>query len=245
MRGSGVLRILASILLIAFATASAADEAAVRRLINSKLHSGGTIESVQKTPYGDLFEVAIRTPEGILLYYVDGGATVIITGSVIDARTGQDFTGERQRKLSAVKWESLPFESAVTTVRGSGRRKIAVFSDPNCPFCKRFEATLDRIGDITVHIFLYPVIKPESVPLSKSVWCSRDRTKAWNDLMLRGIQPQARPDCDTPVERLVQLGQRLGATSTPTWFLADGERRSGALPLEELLPLLDKTASRN
>ena len=240
-----MIRILAAALLIVFATGSAADEVAVRRLINSKLQSGDNIESVQKTSYGDLYEVAMRTAEGPMIYYVNSGATVIIVGSVIDARTGQDLTAARQRTLSALKWESLPFDSAVTTVRGSGRRKIAVFSDPNCPFCRRFEATLEKVGDITVHIFLYPVIKPESVALTKSVWCSQDRARAWNDLMLRSIQPQARPDCDTPVEKLVQLGRRLGATSTPTWFLPDGERRNGAIPLEQLLPLLEKTSSRN
>lgn len=240
-----MIRILAAALLIVFAGGSAADEAAVRRLINAKLRPGSKIEAVQKTSYGDLYEVAIRTPEGPTIYYVDSGATVIILGNVIDARTGQDLTEARQQKLAAVKWESLPFDSAVTTVRGSGRRKIAVFSDPNCPFCKRFEATLEKIGDITVHIFLYPVIKPESVALTKSVWCSQDRAKAWNDLMLRGIRPQASPDCDTPVEKLVQLGRSLGAVSTPTWFLPDGERRSGATPPEQLLPLLDKKQPRS
>ena len=240
-----MLRILAAALLIIFAAGSSADEAAVRRLISSKLRPGDTVETVQKTSYGDLYEIAMRTAEGPLVYYVDSGATVIIAGSIIDARTGKDLTDARRRALSAIKWDSLPLQSAVTTVRGSGRRKIAVFSDPNCPFCQRFEATLDKVADITVHIFLYPVIKPESVALTKSVWCSPDRARAWNDLMLRGIRPRASPDCDTPVDKLVQLGRRLGASSTPTWFLPDGERRSGTMPLEQLLPLLDKTSLGN
>jgi len=239
-----MIRILAATLLVIFSAAAAADEAAVRRLITSKLRPGNKIEAVQKMPYGDLYEVALRTPEGPLIYYVDSGASVIILGNVIDAKTGQDLTEARQRKLTTFKWESLPFASAVTTVRGNGRRKIAVFSDPNCPFCKRFEATLDKIDDITVHIFLYPVIKPESVPLTKSVWCSGDRAKAWNDLMLRGIRPQAAPDCETPVEKLVELGRRLGATSTPTWFLASGERYNGALPLDQVRRLLDGASPR-
>lgn len=237
-----MIRIVATVFLIVYAAAAMADEAAVRRLIDSKLRSGENLESVQKTSYGDLYEVVIRSAEGPLIYYVDDGATVIIAGSVIDARTGQDLTEARRSKLSAIKWASLPFESAVTTVRGSGRRKIAVFSDPYCPFCKRFEETLEKVGDVTVHIFLYPVIKPESITLTKSVWCSKDRAKAWNDLMLRGVQPQARPSCDTPVEKLVELGRRLGATSTPTWFLANGQRYRGALPLEHVRRLLDETS---
>ena len=242
--GRAILAAIGAATLVVFAAAAQADEAAVRRLINSKLRPGDKVESVQKTSYGDLYEVVLRTAGAPFIYYVDSGATVIISGSVIAARTGQNLTEARQRKLTAVRWESLPLESAVTTVRGNGRRKIAVFSDPNCPFCKHFETTLDKIDDITVHIFLYPVIKPESVPLTKSVWCSKDRAKAWNDLMLRGVQPQASPDCDTPVEKLVELGRRLGAISTPTWFLANGERYQGALPLEQVRVLLDEASPR-
>jgi thiol:disulfide interchange protein DsbC len=93
-----------------------------------------------------------------------------------------------------------------------------------------------------VHIFLYPVIREESVALTKSVWCSADRSKAWNDLMLRGVAPTAKPDCETPVEKLLDLGRRLGATSTPTWFVESGERYTGAIPLEEIRRALD-TAS--
>ena len=83
--------------------------------------------------------------------------------------------------------------------RGSGRREIAIFSDPNCPYCQHFESDLAKVDDITVHIFMYPVIRPDSVRLTKAVWCSKDRVKAWNDLMLKRIEPTAKPDCDTPV----------------------------------------------
>lgn len=233
-------RLFLTAALLGAAPAGLADEAAVRRLVQDKLRPvGGQIESVQKVPFGDLYEVVIRSGEGPKVYYVDGGATVIIAGQVIDAKSGRNLTEERQRKLSAVKWNSLPFDDAVTTTRGTGRRKIAVFSDPNCPFCKRFEKDLARLNDITVHVFLYPVIKAESVAETKSVWCSKDRAKAWNDLMLRDIYPGAKPDCDTPVEKLLALGRRLGASSTPTWFVETGERYQGALPLDEVMRLLD------
>jgi thiol:disulfide interchange protein DsbC len=147
---------------------------------------------------------------------------------------------ESTHRAPRIDWKSLPFDSAITTVRGDGRRKIAVFSDPNCPYCKRFEKDLAKLDDITVHIFLYPVIKPDSVRLTKSVWCSKDRAKAWHDLMLRGVEPAAKPDCDTPVEKLVALGRKLGANSTPTWFLENGERYRGAFALEDVRQLLDK-----
>jgi thiol:disulfide interchange protein DsbC len=173
-----------------------------------------------------------------------GEATVreMIAGQILDVRTGRNLTEERLRKLSAIHWDSLPFVSAITTVRGSGRRKIAVFSDPNCPYCQRFEKILAGIDDITVHIFLYPVIKPESVALTKAIWCSRDRAGAWHALLLRGVRPTAAPDCDTPVDTLVALGRRLGATSTPTWFLQNGERYSGAMGAEKLIKLLDESS---
>jgi len=228
-------------LLAAVPLCALADEAAIRRVIESKL-SDAKVESVQKTPYAGLYEVAVRGPEGLAVYYVDEAASVIIVGSVIEAKTGRNLTEERVRKLSAIKWESLPFEWAVSTTRGNGRRKIAIFSDPNCPYCKRFEKDLAKLDDIAIHIFLYPVIRPESVRQTKSVWCSKDRAKAWNDLMLRDIQPTASPDCATPIERIVALGRRLGADSTPTWFLPNGERFKGAMPLERVEPMLDAAA---
>ena len=125
--------------LSACAAASAlADEAAVRRLVQQKLLAGGAVESVQKVPFADLYEVVIRAADGPQIFYVDGAATVIIAGSVIDAKSGRNLTKERQRQLTAIKWESLPWQWAITDRRGTGRRKIAIFSDPNCPYCKRF-----------------------------------------------------------------------------------------------------------
>jgi thiol:disulfide interchange protein DsbC len=238
-----VRRLSAFLLLACFAATAPADEAAVRRMVEDKVRGAAEIEAIRKAPWGDLFEVVVRGPDGPQIYYVDGNATVIIAGQAIDAKSGRNLTEERLQKLSAIKWESLPFDSAITMTRGSGRRKIAVFSDPNCPYCKRFEKDLAKLDDITVHIFLYPVISPASVAQTKSVWCSKDRAKAWNDLMLRDIQPSAKPDCETPVEKLVALGRKLGATSTPTWFLENGQRHSGALPLNEVRRLLDEAAS--
>lgn len=236
-------RALVLAIFLGFALTALADEAAVRRMMQDRLRGGGQVESVQKAPFGDLYEVVIRSPEGPQLYYVDSGANVIIDGQMIDAKSGRNLTQERQRKLNTIKWNGLPFDDAITMTRGTGRRKIAVFSDPNCPYCKRFEKDLARLDDLTVHIFLYPVIKPESVTQTKSVWCSKDRAKAWNDLMLRDIPPAAKPDCVTPVEKLVALGRKLGANSTPTWFLENGERYQGALPADEVTRLLDAASA--
>lgn len=237
-----IMRLLAAAALLAAAFAAAADEAAVRRLVQDKLRGGGQLESVQKAPFGDLYEVVLRAPNGPQIFYVDSRATVIITGSVIDAKSGRNLTEERQRKLSQVKWESLPLQWAITTVRGSGRRKIAILSDPNCPYCKRLEEDLAKLDDITVHILPYAILGPASVRQAKAVWCSKDRARAWDDLMFRRIEPRPERDCETPVEQLQDYGRRIGARATPTWFLESGERFSGALPPDEVRRLLDEAS---
>jgi thiol:disulfide interchange protein DsbC len=234
--------VVAAAALFLFLPTAFADEAAVRRMVQEKLRSGGHIEGVQKAPFADLYEVVIRGPEGLQVYYVDSKATVIIAGQAIDAKSGRNLTEERRRALDRIKWESLPVDWAITSKRGTGRRKIAILSDPNCPYCKRFEEDLAKLDDITVHILPFAVISPQSIRQAKSVWCSKDRVKAWNDLMFWRIEPQAAPDCDTPVDTLVEYGRKLGATSTPTWFLESGERYSGALPLEDVRRLLDQAS---
>jgi thiol:disulfide interchange protein DsbC len=235
-------RALALLLLLGFSFSALADEAAVRAMMQQKLR-GESIQSIQKAPWGSLYEVVVRGPDGAQIYYVDNGAKVVIAGQVIDAQTGRNLTEARQRELDKVKWASLPFQWAITSKRGTGRRKIAILSDPNCPYCKRFEEDLAKLDDITVHILPWAVVKPESVRQAKAVWCSKDRVKAWNELMFRRIEPQAPTDCDNPIEKLIEFGKKLGANSTPTWFLETGERYSGALPLEDVRKLLDDASA--
>lgn len=227
---------------LASASVASANEAAVRRMLEDKMRGSGEVESVQAMPFAGLYEVVLRTPDGPAIYYVDRAATVIIAGKVFDAKTGRNLTEERERKLTAVKWESLPLQWAITSVRGTGRRKIAILSDPNCPYCMRLEGDLAKLDDITVHILPYAIIRPESVRQAKAVWCSKDRVKAWNDLMFRRIEPRPDGECDTPVEKLVQYGQSIRATATPTWFLESGDRFSGALPLDQVRRLLDEAS---
>lgn len=237
------MRLLAAAALLAAAFAVSADEAAVRRLVQDKLRGAGQLESVQKAPFADLYEVVVRTPDGLVIYYVDSRATVVISGQAFDATSGRNLTQERERKLNAIKWEGLPLQWAITTVRGSGRRKIAILSDPNCSYCKRLEEDLAKLEDITVHILPYAILSPASVRQAKAVWCSKDRAKAWDDLMFRRIEPRSERDCDTPVEKLQDYGRRIGATATPTWFLETGERFSGAMPLEQVRRLLDEASA--
>lgn len=235
-------RVVAGLVFPALSFTVTADEADVRQMVEQKLRGGGQIESIRKAPFADLYEVVIRTPDDLVIYYVDGAATVVIAGQAIDARSGRNLTEARKRELTKVKWESLPLQWAITSKRGTGRRKIAILSDPNCPYCKRFEEDLAKLDDITVHILPWAVVKPDSVRQAKAVWCSKDRAKAWNDLMFRRIEPQAPTDCDNPIDRIIEFGRKLGANSTPTWFLETGERYSGAVPLEEVRQLLDRAS---
>lgn len=239
MRAAGL--VLAGVF-AGFPFAASADEAAVRRMVEEKLRGTAKLESVRQAPWGALYEVVVRGPDGPQIYYVDEAASVIITGHAIDAKSGRNLTEERSRELDSIEWSSLPLQWAITSKRGSGRRKIAVLSDPNCPYCRRLEEALAKLDDITVHILPYAVLGPKSERQAKSVWCSKDRVKAWNDLMFRRIEPRVSPGCDNPIDELAQYGRSLSANSTPTWFLETGERYSGAMPLEEVRALLDKAS---
>jgi thiol:disulfide interchange protein DsbC len=230
---------LAALVLLCAAPAALADEAAVRGMIEQRLGAAGRIENLRKAPWGGLYEVVVSGPDGPQIFYVDEAASVFIAGRVFDARTGRDLTEERERQISAISWAKLPWQWAITSKRGTGRRKIAILSDPNCPYCKRLEEDLAKLDDLTVHIFPYAVIKPESVRQAKAVWCSKDRVKAWNDLMFHRIEPPGSIECANPIEDLIKFGRTIGARSTPTWFLENGERRSGAMPLEQVRALLD------
>jgi thiol:disulfide interchange protein DsbC len=223
--------------------AASADEQAIRQLFKSKLPNTQVI-SVEKLRYAELYEVTVQGDKGYAVFYTDALGQVMFVGNLIETRTDRNLTEERVRKLSAIDWNKLPFHWAVTTRRGQGRRQIAIFSDPNCPFCQTFEKDLAAVEDITVHIFMWPVIKLESVRQTKSVWCSKDRAKAWNDLMLKRVESTAPTDCENPIEELVALGKRLGASSTPTWFLPNGEKYVGAQPMSMVVPLLDAAARR-
>jgi thiol:disulfide interchange protein DsbC len=118
-----------------------------------------------------------------------------------------------------------------------------MFSDPYCPYCQQFEKTLQQIDDVTVYVFMYPIIRPQNADHSKAVWCSPDRAKAWLDLALQSKRPAAAATCDNPVEKVLELGRALRVNSTPTLIFANGERVAGGLPAPDLRDLLDKVAA--
>lgn len=232
-------RFLMLVLMLALAAAARADEAQIRRVVEANLR-GVKVEGVQAGPLG-LYEVRVRTSSGVRVVYTDADASHIVLGSVIDTNAGVDLTKERERKLNVVKFDSLPLDQAVKIQRGNGKRVLAMFSDPHCPYCRQFEQTLQNVNDITIYVFMYPVIRPELEDHSKAVWCSPDRSKAWLDLALNGKAPAASPTCPNPVEKNLALGQSLGVAATPTIIFLNGERISGGLRLADLNEQLDKS----
>jgi thiol:disulfide interchange protein DsbC len=221
-----------------------ANEAQIRKALEPKL-GGGTIEGVQQAPVQGLWEVRVRTERGLRLLYTDPAGVYVIDGNIYELRSNRDLTEERLRKLNAIKFESLPLDLAVKVQRGNGKRVLAMFSDPYCPACRQFERVLAQVDDITVYVFMYPVIRPENASHSRAVWCSPDRAKAWLELAAapQPKVPAAGAGCADPVDKVIDVGHKLGVNSTPTLILANGERLTGGLRAEDLRELLDQAAT--
>lgn len=231
-------RFLLAVLLLALAAGALADEAQIRRVVEEKL-GGAKVEGIQPGPLG-LFEVRFRTPSGMRIVYTDADASHIFLGTIYETASDRDLTEERLRKLNAIKFDTLPLDQAVKIQRGNGKRVLVMFSDPHCPYCRRFEQTLQKVNDITIYVFMFPVIRPELADHSKAVWCSSDRSKAWLELALNGKPPAASTSCANPIEKNLELGHRLGVTATPTLVFANGERISGGMEAADLIQQLDK-----
>jgi thiol:disulfide interchange protein DsbC len=230
-----VLVLLGPVLALAQAAEPAGrltNEAIIKRTLENRM-GGVKVEAVAKTPYLGLYEVRL---DGEILY-TDEKMNYIFSGNIIDAKTMQNITEKRLRDLTAIQWENLPLDAAVKTVRGNGKRTLAIFSDPNCPYCKRFEKDLAKVDDVTIYTFLYPILSQDSHEKSKAVWCSADKSKAWSELMLNGTVPTA-ARCDTPIENNLALGRKYRVTGTPTLIFANGERVPGAIAAEQIEKLL-------
>lgn len=200
------------------------------------------IEAVK--PSSDLpgfYEVITQT--GIV--YADANAERLINGAVLDTRTQRNLTAQRWAELNAIDFQALPLGLAIKTVKGDGRRRLAVFSDPDCPYCRDLERTLQDIPDVTIYTFMFPLdsIHPEARAKAAKIWCAQDRAAAWSQWMLQGVVPQGDACQDDSVAKAIALGETLKVNSTPTLFLADGRRVEGALAREQLEQQLNSVPS--
>lgn len=223
------MNILKLTLIAATLTASlvaSAQEATIRKNLGDRLPQLKKIDEVTKTAMAGLYEVRVNETD---IFYTDAEGNFLLQGNLIDTKQMRNLTEERVDKLTAVKFETLPLKDAFTMVRGNGKRKLAVFEDPNCGYCKRFERDLQNVDNVTVYMFLYPILGADSVEKSKNIWCAKDKTKAWQDWMLRNQTPKA-ASCDAAaIERNVALGGKYKITGTPTLIFANGSRVPGAI----------------
>ncbi|WP_374642649.1 DsbC family protein [Hydrogenophaga sp.] len=227
---SSLLALMASLSLGALA-----QEATIRKNLAERLPNLPKIDEVTKTPMDGLYEVRINQSE---IFYTDAGGNFIIQGNLIDTKARVDLTEQRVEKLTAIEFKDLPLKDAFTIVRGNGKRKVAVFEDPNCGYCKRFERDLAKVDNVTVHVFLYPILSQDSADKSRHIWCAKDKGKAFLDWMVRDITPPA-ANCDaSALVRNVEFGKKMRITGTPTLIFANGNRVPGAIPQERIEKLL-------
>jgi thiol:disulfide interchange protein DsbC len=228
----GLRRLALSALLAAAVSGAVAQEAQIRKNLAERLPNLPKIDEVSRTPVPGLWEVRIGTD----VMYTDDKGDHLIQGQIVDTRSRTNLTEARLNKLTAIDFASLPLKDAVVIKQGSGTRKLAVFVDPNCGYCKRFEKDLATIKDVTVYTFLYPILGPDSDAKSKAIWCAKDPAKTWREWMLNGATPpRSMGDCDTgALERNVAFGKKHRVQGTPALVFEDGTRAPGAIPAAEI-----------
>jgi thiol:disulfide interchange protein DsbC len=218
-------------LALLLATSVRANESAVRQAFLAKFPKA-TVESVTKTPFAGIYEVVLDGQ----IFYTDEKATYVFSGSLIDMR-GRDprnLTQETSNKLASSALAKAT-DLAVKRVRGNGKRVIYTFEDPNCGYCKELQKELQKVNDVTIYTFLWPILSQDSIDKSKAIWCSKDRAKAWEEYMLKGVTPTAKRDCDTSaIEKNQRLAQRFNLKGTPAVYLGSGEQVGGFMPASQL-----------
>lgn len=221
---------LLSLLMYLLSSVAHADQASLKKSLDSYFPNE-KIEILNETPFLGLYEVVV----GGQLFYVDERANYFFSGYIFDLNTEKNITEERLREIKdsqRVDINSLPLGLAIKEVKGNGKRKLAIFSDPNCGYCKRLEKELVNVSDVTIYTLLYPILNG-SKEVAKTIWCSDDRFKAWNNFMLNSIKPTG-TDCKTPIDALIQIGKKHGFNSTPTMIFADGTVVPGMISAEAI-----------
>jgi thiol:disulfide interchange protein DsbC len=214
------------------------DTAVVKSILLKNYPQIGAIKQVNKAPFLGLYEVVTEDQ----LLYTDATAQYLISGSVYNLKTMSNMTEERSRKLFAIDFKSLPFDLAIKIVKGNGKRKMAYFTDPNCDYCQKLEEELQKVKNLTLYLYLYPIFPGSDVKV-RNIECSKNPAKSWEDLMLRNVQPAA-ATCKTPTDKIMALGNKFRINGTPTLIFADGSKVPGYMSLAELEKSLNGSTSR-
>jgi len=236
------VRVLWAAWALVFAAAAGADDAAIRKNLAERLPNFPPIDEISKTPIPGIYELRI----GAELLYTDEQGQYVIQGSVIDTKSRVNLTEARIAKLTQIDFSALPLKDAILIKQGGGTRKLVVFGDPNCGYCKRLERDLLALKDVSIYTFLYPILGPDSNVKARDIWCSREPAKVWRSWMVDGATPpKAMGTCDTSaLDRNIALGTRNRVTGTPAVVFEDGSRSPGALPADQLESRLVAAAKR-
>ncbi|HEY1090786.1 MAG TPA: DsbC family protein [Burkholderiaceae bacterium] len=221
------------VVLALFASLSArAGEAEIRKSFAEKLKDAPPIEEVRPTPMPGVWEVRM----GGDLHYTDDKGLFILQGELIDLKTRKSLTEERLTKINAIDFNSLPLKDAIVWVKGNGKRRIAVFADPNCGFCKKLERSLQDVKDVTVYTFVIAILGGDSPEKARAIWCNKDSTNVWRNWMLDGTPvPKAQGACDdSALVRNLALARKHRVTGTPAIAFEDGSRAPGAINAEQI-----------
>ena len=214
---------------LALVPAAFADEAAIRKNISERVPDFPKIDEITKTSIPGLYEIRVGTD----ILYTDEQGNYIIEGQLIETKTRTNLTEQRVAKLTAIDFKALPLKDAMVWKQGTGERKLVIFADPNCGYCKKFERDLLTVKDITVYTFLYPILGPDSTEKSKQIWCAKDNAKVWRDWMIKGTPIAESPTCDTSaLSRNVALGRKHRINGTPGVVYEDGKMQPGAVGAE-------------
>ncbi|MDR1968525.1 MAG: DsbC family protein, partial [Burkholderiaceae bacterium] len=210
---------------------AAAQEAVIRKNLAARIPNLTKIDEVSKTPMPGLYEVRVGTE----VVYTDAEGSFLIQGNLVDTRSRKNLTEERVNKLTAIDFNSLPLKNAFTIVRGNGKRKLAVFEDPNCGYCKHFEKDLQKVDNITVHLFLIPILGEDSVTKARQIWCSADKSQTWQDWMVREVAPKGNAICNTEaLTANLDFAHKYRINGTPTLVFTDGTRIPGAIDAQQI-----------
>ncbi|MCF8166640.1 MAG: DsbC family protein [Rhodoferax sp.] len=208
----------------------ALNEKQIRTEIQKRLGTSANVRNVTPSPIPGLFEVQVNNE----IFYTDSNAKYLIQGEMVELASGNNLTTKRQEDINRIKWSELPHAQAFKVVRGNGSRQIAVFSDPNCGYCKRLEKTLQQLDNVTIYNYLIPILSADSALKSKQIWCAADQQKVWNDWMLNNLGPSGKSDCANPIDKNLTLAKNYGINGTPTIFFTDGSRFPGAVQLADI-----------
>lgn len=226
-------QVIGALLAGLLAANAGADEASLKKAVEAA-YPKLKVYSVTKTPFNGLYEVFLGEE---ILYTDEKFSFFIVEGKLIDSKTRKNVTGDRMEELTKVDFNTLPLNQAIKVVKGNGGRKLVVFSDPDCPYCKQLEQhSLAGLNDVTIYTFLFPLesLHPDAANKARAIWCAPDRTKAWQDWMLNGQLAKSTTTCNTPVEENAELGRKLGIRGTPLLIFGNGKRVSGAIPAQEI-----------